>query len=150
MKCLPTYQGMERGTWEICRTAATALIPFCSTTWHKSLHLRRRGIVQRNDNGAQSRYHLFRRHIKHPNTTSNMYYINYSTGSNMKLDWNAQVVHTSFMRSPLIHFWKPRLINHARLHTLAARSLPDRSTATAADNIVFLRPNFLSLSAYSG
>ena len=92
--------------------------PICITTWHKSLHLRRRGIAQCNDNGEQSTYHLFWRHIKRPNTTSNKYYINYSTGSNIKLDWNAQVVHASFMRSPVIHCWKPRLTNHARLHTL--------------------------------
>ena len=98
---------MERGTWEICRShpppTATALIPFCSTTWYKTLYLRRRYIAQRNDNGTQSTYHLFRRHIKSQNTTSNKYYIVYSTGSNIKLDWNAQVVHALFMCSPVIH-----------------------------------------------
>ena len=84
------------------------------------------------------------------NTTSTHLFIIYSTGSTMKLDWNAQVVHASFMRWPVIFIWKPRLINRACLHTLTARSLPDRSVATDADNIVLLRPNFLSLLAHSG
>ena len=146
---------MDRGPWEICRTMATALIPFLHYNSQPyaciTQHLRRRYIAQHNDNGAKSTYHLFRRHIKCPNTTSNKYFIIYSTaGSNMKLDWNAQVAHASSMHSPVIRFWKRRLINHAHLHTLTARSLPDRSVATDADNIVFLRPNLLSLSAHSG
>ena len=67
-----------------------------------------------------------------------------------KVGLEAQVVHASLMRSPVIFGWKPRLINKARFDTLTARSLPDRPVATDTDNIVVLRPNFFSLSAHSG
>merc|ERR1711982_180151 len=55
----------------------------------------------------------------------------------MKLDWKAQVVQVSFMQ-PYHLLLDPGLLNHAPLHTLAAHSLPNRSVAADADNIVFL------------
>ena len=57
-----------------------------------------------------------------PNTTSTHLFIIYSTGSNIKFDWNAQVVRASFMRWPVIFIWKPRLINRARGSSSSSRA----------------------------
>ena len=149
---------MERGPWEKWRTQLRSqwgsrhLFSLCKTD--KITQITQCNLIMkwRKPLLVSSTIYIssIRRHTKCSYTTSKHLFIIYNTGSNIKLDWKAQVVHASFMRSPVIHCWKPRLTNHARLHTLTARSLPDRSVATEADNIVFLRPNFLSLSAHSG
>ena len=57
----------------------------------------------------------------------------YTTGSNMKFAWNAHVFHASLILCGDIFGVNPLSTNQARLHTLTARSFPDRSVATVAE-----------------